>query len=274
MSAWRRDVSELLERGLLPDAKTLLQKLTMQAPTDADRWRALAEVAAAEDDYRTCRIALAYYLHALKNATGKPCESLEPLWIVSDDVRLKLAQIWVSHDGRNGCSRVFLYRALECFPWYVPPPPETEKVEEAYTRHGESLAALEAEFSAMQGELTLWRDWVQPSDIVGFRGEFCVSQAGSHDPSNFGPTRLLRAYTVAYEYALLHDRLGALAKFSDDGSFGGLRFRIDGHVVSSDTIDSCLQLNFIARHCGFELSDELTLLDIGAGWGRTCRPIP
>ena len=120
----------------------------------------------------------------------------------------------------------------------------------------------------MQGEITFWQDWVQRSDILVFRGEFCVSQAGSHDISNFGPSRLLQAYTVAYEYARSHDRLGALAKFADDGAFGGLRFQVDGHIVSSDVIDLCLQLNFIARHCGFGPSDEITLLDIGAGWGR------
>ena len=35
-------------------------------------------------------------------------EALEPVWIVRDDVRLKIAQLWVSHDGRNLRSRNFL----------------------------------------------------------------------------------------------------------------------------------------------------------------------
>ena len=272
LSAWRGNVFELVERGLFLDAKLVLRKQTMLTPADPDPWRALMEVAAAEDDYTTCRIALANCLSGLQSATNTPRESLEPIWVARDDVRLKLAQVWVSHDPRNAHARAFLYHALERFPWFVPPPAETETADEVYLRYGEALAALETEFSAMQGELTLWRDWVQRTDVIGFRGEFCTSQAGSHDPSNFGPSRLLQAYTVAYEYAASHDRLGALAKFSDDGAFGGLRFRVGGRVVSSDMIDSSLQLNFIARHCGFHLSDQLTLLDIGAGWGRlACR---
>ena len=102
----------------------------------------------------------------------------------------------------------------------------------------------------MPNQLSLWRNWVQRSDVIGFRGEFCVSQAGSHDPSNFGPTRLIQAYTVAFEYALSHDRLAALSKFSDDGVYGGLRFEVDGQIVSSDTIDSCLQLTLLPAIVG------------------------
>jgi hypothetical protein len=79
---------------------------------------------------------------------------------------------------------------------------------------------------------------------------------------------LLEAYTVAYEYALVCDQLGVLGKFSDDGAFSGVRFRIDGRVVSRDIIDSSLELNFVARHCEFRPSDEIVLLDIGAGYGR------
>ena len=121
----------------------------------------------------------------------------------------------------------------------------------------------------MHGELTQVGDWIHRSDIIGFRGETYVSQASAHRPFGFfGAGRLLDAYTVAYEYALACDRLGVLGKFSDDGSFGGVRFQIDGRVVSRDIIDSSLELNFVARHCGFTPSDEIALLDIGAGWGR------
>jgi hypothetical protein len=267
LSAWLNELSELIQRGLLSEASQRLQQLCEETPADPDRWRALMEVAAARDDYQTSRMALAYCLSALKSMAAEP-ESLDPLWIVRDDIRLKIAQLWVSHDGRNLRSREFLYRALEHYPWYVRSPPTTETVDEVYLGCGDLLGAFESEHSVMRDELSLWRDWVQSSDVIGFRGEFCVSQAGSHDPSNFGPTRLLQAYTVAYEYALSHDRLSALSKFSDDGAYGGLRFEVDGRIVSSDTIDSCLQLNFIARNCGFAPADELAMVDIGAGWGR------
>lgn len=267
MSVWHVELRELLERGSLSEASSRLQQLCEAAPADSDRWRALMEVAAARDDYQTSRLALAYYLSGAKSMPDEP-EALEPVWIVRDDVRLKIAQLWVSHDGRNLRSRNFLDRALERYPWYVRSPPSTESVDEVYLRCGDLLRAFESEYSIMPNELSLWRDWVQRSDVIGFRGEFCVSQAGSHDPSNFGPTRLIQAYTVAFEYALSHDRLAALSKFSDDGVYGGLRFEVDGQIVSSDTIDSCLQLNFIARHCGFTPADELAMVDIGAGWGR------
>ena len=267
MSAWLGEFRDLLERGSLSESGYRLQRLCEETPSDSDRWRALLEVAAARDDYHTSRIALAYYLRAVKSKAAEP-ENLEPVWIVRDDIRLKIAQLWVSHDGRNPRARDFLYQALERYPWYVRSPPSTETVDEVYLRCGDLLRAFESEYSFVRDELSLWRDWVQRSDVIGFRGEFCVSQAGSHDPSNFGPTRLLQAYTVAYEYALSHDRLAALSKFSDDGAYGGLRFEVNGQIVSSDTIDSCLQLNFIARHCGFTPADELMMVDIGAGWGR------
>lgn len=268
-SEYRLDFLAKVGAGELEGAQRAAKAWIMAAPADTDGWQALLEVAAERDDYVEARSALASRLHYLPSEAAADPSLFGAQYIHSDALALKIAQLWVSHQGRNRATAINLYQALEPFDWYVKPPLPEMSDEAFLARFGDRLDAFSASLGDVHDELSVWRDWVSPKfDLQRFRGEYCVSQVGSHDPSNFGPSRLVQAYTHALEYAELHDRLGALKLFSDDGLFHGLRFRIDRRIVSSDIVDSAMQLNFISKYAGMGRDRPIRLLDIGGGWGR------
>lgn len=76
-------------------------------------------------------------------------------------------------------------------------------------------------------------------------------------------------YVLTAYYARQHDAVGVLAKAREDGLFGIRRFRVDEDLtVSRDLLDSTLELNFLERHLEISTRAHLTVLDVGAGYGR------
>ena len=67
---------------------------------------------------------------------------------------------------------------------------------------------------------------------------------------------------------MARDRLGLLAKLSDDPAFAVRLFEVDGRPVSRDLLDSVLEINLIDREIGLAGRSGLKVLDIGAGYGR------
>jgi hypothetical protein len=65
------------------------------------------------------------------------------------------------------------------------------------------------------------------------------------------------------------DRLGLLDRLREDGLFGAYCFDFNGRMlVSRDLLDSVLEINFLNRHLDIAARPGLTILDIGAGYGR------
>jgi hypothetical protein len=158
--------------------------------------------------------------------------------------------------------------ALKFMPDFVEPPTAEHELDQFMRLYGSLLAKFEKEYSAEPVDLSFWKDWLNPRDAMRYRGEVFVSQATAWDPGNFGMQALRDAYYLEYLYASSVDHLGALRLFEDDGAFEALRFNLEGTIVSRDILDSVLELNFIAKHCGMRRKDSFVLIDVGAGYGR------
>jgi putative sugar O-methyltransferase len=77
------------------------------------------------------------------------------------------------------------------------------------------------------------------------------------------------AYALTTQYALQHDGLGLLQRLRDDELFGNCLVSFDDDLfVSRDLLDSVLEINFLNRELNLADNPELTILDIGAGYGR------
>ena len=217
--------------------------------------------AALAGDYGACRSALARHIATLES-NGNKLAAWPTAWTAAPDLALRIAQLWASHDGRNRASRRALMAALSATPGFVPPMPGPDAPAAGRLAHFEALLAPPS------AELSLWSNWPDPSDPPEFRGEVSTSQAAAHEASNWGAAALLDAYRLQHLHARATDRLGLLHGMVEDGAFGTLRFAVDGHIVSRDTLDSAMELNFVASHAGLQRGDAFTWADIGAGWGR------
>jgi hypothetical protein len=77
-----------------------------------------------------------------------------------------------------------------------------------------------------------------------------------------------RAYLLTTYYVLANDPLGLMQKFTEDGAFGAVTFEMAGRRVSRDLLDSILEINFLDRYLHIALQPDVSILDIGAGYGR------
>lgn len=65
------------------------------------------------------------------------------------------------------------------------------------------------------------------------------------------------------------DDLGLLERLDEDGLFGAWTFRFgDRPPVSRDLIDSVAEINYLEKQIGLSSRQDLSVLDIGAGYGR------
>ena len=75
-------------------------------------------------------------------------------------------------------------------------------------------------------------------------------------------------YRVTYDYMRRYDRLGLADRLDDDGAFGARGCRFDGRLWTRDLLDSISELNFLADELPDIADGALSILDIGAGYGR------
>lgn len=122
-------------------------------------------------------------------------------------------------------------------------------------------------------EVLKWTpELVNDMDILNFRGHNAyVFQEGSCNRNLFG-------YLLAYYYVKSVDKHGFLDIFNEDNAFGAITYGFDGRLISRDLLDSILEINFLERNLGLLKRKSLTVLDIGAGYGRLayrmCKAIP
>jgi putative sugar O-methyltransferase len=74
-------------------------------------------------------------------------------------------------------------------------------------------------------------------------------------------------YVLTTNFTRLHDRLGLFERLDEDGLFGAETYDIDGSRISRDLLGSITELNFLDEQLDISRRD-LTILDIGAGYGR------
>lgn len=75
-------------------------------------------------------------------------------------------------------------------------------------------------------------------------------------------------YLIVAYYLEQFDSSGLFQRLDEDDLFGAETFDFNGRPVSRDLLDSVCELLFLERHLGISGVDGLTILDIGAGYGR------
>jgi hypothetical protein len=76
------------------------------------------------------------------------------------------------------------------------------------------------------------------------------------------------AYALTAFYVQSLDKLDLWNRLQEDTLFGNYTFNISGKLVSRDLLDSIIEIHFLDRHLGLSAKSGLTVLDIGAGYGR------
>ncbi|MGH7125754.1 MAG: putative sugar O-methyltransferase [Stellaceae bacterium] len=110
---------------------------------------------------------------------------------------------------------------------------------------------------------TQWneRDLLSEVDLQAFRRDnFYVWQTRGAKPETY----LITAYHLRET-----DALGLFGVLTEDELFGAVTVPFEhGYLVSRDLLDSINELNLIARWLGCGRDSAVSLLDIGAGYGR------
>jgi hypothetical protein len=105
-------------------------------------------------------------------------------------------------------------------------------------------------------------DFVTADDIKYFRGDNgWVWQLKGHNMS-------IVNYILTTYYIQSIDNLGLLEILKEDGRFGAFTFLIGEKLISRDLLDSITEIYFLEKHLNISSWDNLSVLDIGAGYGR------
>lgn len=128
------------------------------------------------------------------------------------------------------------------------------------------LIELQTKYADFDAEVTtplIWTDdYVSPADMLYFRGD--NAYVWQLRGTNMHPV----AYTLTTYYIKSIDKLGLLDKLHEDSYFGNYVYPVDNRLVSRDLLDSLLELYFLETHLQLATLENLTVLDIGAGYGR------
>jgi len=128
------------------------------------------------------------------------------------------------------------------------------------------LKDLQDRYAAFDKEVTVplvWTDaHVRPDDILYFRGD------NAYVWQLRGNNMNIIAYALTTFYIKSIDKLGLLNTLKEDDFFGIFAFSIDNKLISRDLLDSILEIYFLEKHLNISVSKNLTILDIGAGYGR------
>lgn len=128
------------------------------------------------------------------------------------------------------------------------------------------LRELEKKYASFNKDVTspfVWTDsHVSPNDILYFRGDNAyVWQLRGINNNELG-------YTLTTYYIESIDKFDLLKSLNEDDIFGNYIFTVNNTIVSRDLLDSINEIYFLERHLNISSSKNLTILDIGAGYGR------
>jgi hypothetical protein len=138
------------------------------------------------------------------------------------------------------------------------------------------LQDLQARYAVFNDEVTaplVWTDaHVRPDDILYFRGD------NAYVWQLRGPNMNILSYALTTFYVKSIDRFRLLELLEEDEFFGNFTFRFDNRLISRDLLDSIIEIYFLEKHLSLSTSKDMTILDIGAGYGRlahrTLRALP
>lgn len=111
-------------------------------------------------------------------------------------------------------------------------------------------------------------DYVSMHDLAYFRGDNAyLWQVRSGAYTANGNYNVV-GHLVATYYVKSIDRHNLLNQLTEDDAFGNFIFNAAGYVISRDLLDSIIEIDFLDRHLGLMSRSNLTMLDVGAGYGR------
>lgn len=148
----------------------------------------------------------------------------------------------------------------------APLPPEAERDLLAVSPRLRELTTSYARLELPVLERSRWRDAAVGEflDLRYFRGESLFVWHYRELPR----ISQLKYYLYA-RYVQERDTLGLLERLEEDGQFGCWTFAYPGiGRVSRDLLQSINEISFLERELGISRWEELTVLDIGAGYGR------
>jgi len=128
------------------------------------------------------------------------------------------------------------------------------------------LQNLQARYSTFDKEVTtpfVWtNNYVNSDDILYFRGDNAYVWQRMEGNMN----ALSCALTTYYVKSI--DKFGFLETLKEDDLFGNYGFNVDNKFVSRDLLDSIIEIYFLEKYLNVAAFKSLTVLDIGAGYGR------
>lgn len=165
-----------------------------------------------------------------------------------------------------------LIRNAALYPWQIDPADDGSHVKSPLPEEARSylradnprLIDLQRRYRQCDpqvvAEPTIWgENKISDTDLLYFRGDNpYVWQLRGPNLNEFG-------YLATYYALKSGSGRDLLALFDEDGAFGVHTFQIDDRAVSRDVLDSVREVDFIRSTIGL---DGLTVLDIGAGYGR------
>ena len=110
---------------------------------------------------------------------------------------------------------------------------------------------------------TLWtRGYLDGElDIAHFRGD------NAYNWQVRGGIQEIQYALTAY-FAMTNDRLKIFDRLLEDDLFGAYTYDFNGKIISRDLLDSVIQINFLEKYVGLSNRPNVTIFDLGAGYGR------
>lgn len=148
----------------------------------------------------------------------------------------------------------------------VPLPPGADR---ELTEDNPLLERLREAYGALELPVREHSRWGESSieaflDLRYFRGESLITWHYRE------PRRVTELkYFLWLRYIAERDHLDLLDRLAEDGAFGCWHFHYPGHPsVSRDLLQSINEITFLDRTVGLQGWDRVSVLDIGAGYGR------
>jgi putative sugar O-methyltransferase len=156
-------------------------------------------------------------------------------------------------------------RNLQTQPSYKPSALPKE-AEEYLQLDNPRLQDLQSRYDSFNSEVTAPLTWtddlVRPEDVLYPRGDNAyVWQLRGQNMNSM-------AYALTTYYVKSIDNLRLLEKLKEDNLFGNFTFHIGNKFISRDLLDSIMEIYFLEKHLNLSDLKDMTILDIGAGYGR------
>ena len=138
--------------------------------------------------------------------------------------------------------------------------------------HDPHLIALRSRYAALRVPMAPANDQQWGSEfcareipIDAFRADSAYLWQDRYGYAGPDPAATYRAYA---DYLRDIDRRRLLDSLGEDGAFGCRTFSHDGRLISRDLLDSVNELAFLDRAWQLFARNDVSVLDIGAGYGR------